>query len=73
MAHADWKRYYAVVYDAQPIAFPAFFKHRIVAVRHFVSLKKSYRAGDPKPIGIVRVRGRKNNPQLQVWLKANSR
>jgi hypothetical protein len=69
MAHADWKRYYAIAYDGTPNMVPAFFKRREDAVTHLAYLKRYWFARGFKPIGILRVRATKRNVELQRWLK----
>lgn len=74
MAHADWKRYYAVVWPEPPtlyLAKPLFWRKREDCQGYFERLLKAM-PDHIKPIGIVRIRGNKRNPQLQRWLLEHS-
>jgi len=76
MAHADWKRYYAVVYDRTPSYPPIIWRNRMRAWRNYCILRYemgNIKPGDPMPIGIARIRANKRNPQIQSWLLRNAR
>lgn len=74
MAQADWKRYYCVAFDRTPGFQPAIWRNRSDALKMLDSERRGWEhtPSQPKPIGIVRIRGRKRNPQLQTWLLEHS-
>ncbi len=73
MAQADWKRYYMIVYD-EPWPIPRIYAHADECRGDFEYNRQHWinnatgALRDRKPVGIVRIRGRKNNPELQQWL-----
>ncbi len=73
VAHADWKRYYCVVYDKPPAYQPVIFKERQAALIMLYSERFACRGLSYQPVGIVSLRGNKRNPQLQKWLLEHSR
>lgn len=78
MAHADWKRYYMVVYDRPyKIEHASIFKSKTACYNwlKIVRYKQAKRQskGHPVPIGVVGIRGRKHNAKLQTWLMEHSR
>lgn len=73
MAHADWRRYYVIVYDKPPAYTPVIWRTREAALLMMESEKRacSY-PHSPKPVGICRIRGRKDNVRLQRYFAENA-
>ncbi len=73
MSFADWKRYYIIAYDKPPAYTPVVWRNREACLMMLASEQRacSY-PHSPKPIGIVRIKGRKNNVKLQRWFAENA-
>lgn len=73
MAWIDWRRYYVIAYDKPPAYTPVVWRNREAALAMLASERRacSY-PGSPKPIGIVRVKGKKGRADLQRWFAENA-
>lgn len=66
MAHEDWKRYYIVCYHKPP-EIPLVYRLREAAIAELEEANRLWldNCSNPKPIGIARIRGGKDNPGFQ--------
>ena len=69
MAHKDWKKYYAVVFEKTGYVAGQIYKSREHAYRvaRDTTLKRML-----KPVAVISIRGRKHNVHLQKYLMEKS-